>query len=289
MAQPRRRSVLITGSASGFGRGLVTALLKKDFDVIATLRAADRRRGLFAAELDRHPTLELLPLDVADPEQRRAAAEHIAATRGGLDVLINNAGYGLLGALEDVGEAQLRSQMEVNFFGLAGMIRDFLPLLRRAKGRIINVSSVLGYAGFPLSSAYCASKFAVEGLSEALYHELRPHGVQVALVEPGGFRTKFAENCVWGERSEREDSPYRVQTDNFRRMRTRRLGRPGAPPSKVVAAIVRLASVDCMPLRTRVGLDAAGMNLLKRVLPRNAGDSLMAKLYGRIFLKSLAN
>jgi NAD(P)-dependent dehydrogenase (short-subunit alcohol dehydrogenase family) len=191
------RRALVTGSSTGIGRLAVSELLRRGWSVLATMRRADERRDLFAEELAANPgTLEVMSLDVADAGERAAVAAHVMET-GVLDCLINNAGYGLFGALEDLSEEQLRRQFEVNFFGAALLTRDLLPALRRCGGSVLLVSSVLGRTGFPLTSGYCASKYALEGLGEALYYELQPLGVRVGIVEPGGRRTRFGDNVEW--------------------------------------------------------------------------------------------
>src|SRR5262245_19631363 len=193
------KTILITGCSSGFGRLVIPEFLREGWHVIATMRDAANRKGIFNEELNGYrDALSLLSLDVTNEAERAAAKNFIEEKFGGkLDCLVNNAGYGLFGAVEDLSEAQIREQMEVNFFGLVLLTQMLLPQLRKASGRIINLSSVLGFTGMPMSAMYCASKFAVEGFSEGLYHELKPHGVQVALVEPGAFRTNFAEKLTW--------------------------------------------------------------------------------------------
>lgn len=275
---------LITGASSGFGRLLVTAFLRNGWIVIGSMRNAAQRADLFADELhSASDRLHLLSLDVANEGERTAAAEFIASKFGGrLDCLINNAGYGVFGALEDVSEEQLRALMEVNFFGLVLLSRQLLPCLRAAHGRVINISSVLGYMGMPLSSLYCASKYAVEGISEALRYELQPHGVQVALVEPGAFRTSFGSNQQWAENSADESSPYFTQSQAFRRFRERRATGPGNPPDPVIAAILRLAATTNMPLRVRCGRDAGFAWALKRLLPEQLFTGLMSAVFNRM-------
>src|SRR5437868_4806455 len=215
------KTVLITGTSTGFGHALVPRFLNVGWTVLATMRNAESRQDLYKDEAAKTADrLFIINLDVAAAEDRAAVAQFIDNRFDGrLDCLVNNAGFGLFGALEDVSEAQIRNQMEVNFFGLVLLTRQLLPHLRRARGRIINVSSVLGYTGMPLSALYAASKFAVEGLSESLDYELRPHGVQVAIVEPGGFRTGFRSNLAYGEKSFDESSAYSSQFAAFTRYR----------------------------------------------------------------------
>lgn len=272
------KSVLVTGASSGFGRDVVTALLGRGFRVVAAMRAAAARRSLFAEELARYAgALEIVELDVTCAAERDAVVA-LAEARG-LDGLVNNAGYGLFGALEDVSEAQLRDQMEVNFFGLALLTKALLPTLRRSRGFIVNLSSSFGTTAFPLTSAYCASKFAVEGFSEALYHELGPHGVRVHIVEPGGHRTRFAANTRWGEGSE---GAYAARTRAYRALHARLSSGAGTPPDAVVRAIVDLAVNPRSLLRVQVGRDARALGALRALLPDVVALPVLRYALGRL-------
>ena len=279
------KTVLITGTSTGFGHALVPRFLDAGWTVLATMRNAESRQDLFKDEaaktVDR---LFIINLDVADAEDRAAVAQFIDNRFDGrLDCLVNNAGFGLFGALEDVSEAQIRNQMEVNFFGLVLLTRQLLPHLRRARGRIINVSSVLGYTGMPLSALYAASKFAVEGLSESLDYELRPHGVQVAIVEPGGFRTGFRSNLAYGAKSFDESSAYRSQFAAFKRYREARETGPGNSIDPVVDAVMQLAAANKMPLRVRCGKDAKAGYAAKRILPEGLYRAVLSKVFNKLF------
>ncbi|MDB4968634.1 MAG: SDR-family protein [Myxococcales bacterium] len=278
------RTSLVTGSSSGFGRGLVSALLARGWKVYATLRDADARAGDFAADREAHgDRLVLLALDVTDGAQRDAVARRVAAD-GSLDCLVNNAGYAQFGALEDLDEAQLRRQLEVNFFGAALLTRALLPALRAARGSVLNVSSVFGFSGFPLTGAYCASKYALEGLSESLYYELAPHGVRVGLVEPGGFRTRFGASVEWGHA---ENAVYGAQTRGYRKLHAKIGARPnGTPPDAVIATLVRLAEARRVPLRTVVGRDALATALLQRLVPEWLRAPATGALLGRLFQRA---
>jgi NAD(P)-dependent dehydrogenase (short-subunit alcohol dehydrogenase family) len=278
---------LVTGCSSGFGKDIVAGLLAEGWTVVATMRGADKRAALFADETKAYPDrLKLLDLDVTDPARRKAAAEFVAGL-GGLDLLVNNAGIGVMGALEDVSEDLLRRQFEVNFFGAALLTRELLPALRRSKGKVIMLSSILGRQSFPLGSAYCSSKFALEGLSESLAYELSPHGVQVCLVEPGGFRTKMADNTVWGEKYGDKSSPYALQNANLGLMRDAMMAKPGASPEIVARRIVALAGMRKMPRRAAVGKDAVGLIALTSVLPDSVISFLFTRLYDKLFLKEV--
>ncbi len=233
------------------------------------MRNVESRRSQFSAELTQFPgALVLHELDVTDAAARSRTASLIEQSfEGKLDALVNNAGFGLFGAVEDLGEAQIRAQMEVNVFGLILLTQALLPALRAAKGRVINLSSLVGTQALPLMSLYCTSKFAVEGFSEALYYELKKQGVQVAMVKPGGHRTKFGANLTWGERSLSTTSIYTDDTAAFRAMLAQSLEQDGPPPDGVVRKIVSLLERRGMPLRNRVGSDAIGVHLLRSLMP----------------------
>ncbi len=279
------KTALVTGCSSGFGKDIVSGLLAEGWTVIATMRDSKKREKLLSSELKDHPgRLHVCELDVTDAAHRRAAASFVDSL-GRLDLLVNNAGLGVMGALEDLSEAQLRRQFEVNFFGAALLTRELLPALRLARGKVIMVSSILGRQSFPLASAYCSSKFALEGLSESLAYELSPHGVQVCLVEPGGFRTRMADNTVWGEKYGDSSSPYARQNASLRRMREKMLAKPGASCEIVARRIVALAGMKRMPRRAAVGRDSVAMIALAAVLPDRAISFLFTRLYDRLLLK----
>lgn len=264
------QTVLITGCSSGFGYEMALSFLKEGWTVIATLRDAEARRIVFQELTEGfRDRLHVVSLDVTNAEDRRRVAGWIESEHSAsLHCLINNAGYGHFGALEDISEAQLRAQFEVNFFGLALLTRELLPYLRRAQGRIVNISSVLGTIGLPLTSSYCASKFAVEGLTESLYYELAPHGVQVSLIEPGGFRTQFMENSRWGEPSVDHSSAYALQTKNYQKLRDDFMARQKVYRGGIGAIALRLMRTSRMPLRVTVGTDAKLTAWGLRLLPR---------------------
>lgn len=180
------RTALVTGASSGIGEAVVKRLLKDGYRVFAAARRLDRMAELKALGA------KLLYLDLTDDATIVAAMEVIRADSGRIDALINNAGYGAYGALEEVPLAEARRQMEVNLFGQARLIQLALPMMRaQKKGRIVNVSSVGGRFGEPFGSWYHASKFALEGLSDCLRMELAPLGLKVIVVEPGAIKTEW--------------------------------------------------------------------------------------------------
>jgi len=181
---------LISGCSSGFGRALAEAALERGESVLATAR----RPESLAALTDRFGArVRTRALDVTQPEQVHAVVQEARDCFGRLDVLVNNAGYGMQGAIEDVPEDEARKLFETNVFGVLSLTRAALPLMRAQRsGHIVNISSVGGRTSAPLIGLYSATKFAVEGLSVALSAELAPHGIRVTVVEPGAFATQFA-------------------------------------------------------------------------------------------------
>jgi NAD(P)-dependent dehydrogenase (short-subunit alcohol dehydrogenase family) len=179
------KTVLITGASSGIGEASAKYFAQKGWNVAATMRCPN----------DRWAQVQnvIVPLlDVTDERTIASAIQETVTQFGAIDVLVNNAGYGLTGPLEGISFQQLNQQFETNVFGLVAVIQQTLPLMRHQRnGTIINVSSIGGRVAFPFASAYHASKFAVEGLSESLRFELKQHGIRVKLVEPGGIKTDF--------------------------------------------------------------------------------------------------
>jgi len=181
-----KKTIFITGASSGFGRETVKLFHQKGWNVVATMRSPDSSfadlEGVLAARLD-----------VTDKASIGSAVAAAVQRFGGIDVLVNNAGYGTLGALEAAADTVIRDQFEVNVFGLIEVTRAVLPGMRaRRSGVVVNVSSVGGRVTFPYCTLYHATKFAVEGLTESLQYELNPLGIRLKIVEPGGYRTNFA-------------------------------------------------------------------------------------------------
>jgi NAD(P)-dependent dehydrogenase (short-subunit alcohol dehydrogenase family) len=208
MSKSQQLTILITGATAGIGRHAAIHLSARGHRVIATGRNEQILAQLKAA----HPAIETLRLDVTSADSIAAAREAVDALTGGrgVDVLVNNAGYGLVGPMEEISDADLRAQFETNVFGLVAVTRAFVPGMRaRGFGRVINISSVGGRMVFPFFGAYNATKFAVEAMSDAMRMELRAFGIHVVLVEPGVIKTEFADRSMsFVDRYRRPDSPY---------------------------------------------------------------------------------
>lgn len=281
------RKVLITGATSGFGKLLVEAFLKNGDTVIATGRNISSRKEVFESERKNYgDKIFEVTMDVTNKTEIDSALNTVEAKFGNIDILINNAGYGLFGALEDLEEQEIRYQMEVNFFGTVNITKSFLPLLRKSKGKIFNFSSVFGFMGFPLTGLYCASKYAVEGLTESLRGELAPHGVQVCLIEPGGYRTNFGTNLAWSQKN--PASIYRQQFNNYKSLHQKISQRKPQQPSEVSEGILKLSNKNRLPMRKVYGKDGFMSHLLKRCLPSAIYFGIMDTVFKKVFMRRAA-
>jgi NAD(P)-dependent dehydrogenase (short-subunit alcohol dehydrogenase family) len=186
------KCVLITGASTGIGRVTAEFFAARGWNVAATMRSPER------SDLgEHHANIRLVRLDVTDPASVEAAVAETIGAFGAIDVVVNNAGYGLVGPFEAQSDEQLRRQFDTNVFGMMNVIRAVLPHMRERKsGRIINVASIGGRMSLPLYSAYCSTKWAVEGFSEALSYELRQHNIKIKIIEPGFIKTDFFDRSL---------------------------------------------------------------------------------------------
>ncbi|MFH1450751.1 MAG: SDR family oxidoreductase, partial [archaeon] len=207
-----KKVILITGSSSGMGLEAALLLAKKH-TVYATLHSLDSEKEVQARAKKEGVALKCLELDVTKPASVGKAIDTIIGKEGRVDVLINNAGFGVVSPFEMVSEADFTRQFDVNFYGYVRCIQEVLPHMRKQKaGTIINVSSVAGVAGFGFWSAYVSTKFAVEGLTECLKAEVQPFGIDVKMIEPGPVATKFDKDMIKGNRKV-ENNPYLKSLD----------------------------------------------------------------------------
>ena len=242
---------LVTGCSSGISRAVAVAALARGYRVVATARDVSQVADLAAGEPARALSL---PLDVTRPEQVAAAVAEAECVFGAIDVLVNNAGYGYLAAIEEGEDAEVRGLFETNFFGLVAMTKAVLPGMRaRRRGHVINISSMTGLVGNPGAGYYAASKFAVEGLSEALRKELAPFGIRVTLVEPGAFRTDWSGRSM--RQTRRPIEAYAEHVGTRRAMIQDLDGKQTGDPRRAAQAILMLAELDDPPLRLLLGRD----------------------------------
>jgi NADP-dependent 3-hydroxy acid dehydrogenase YdfG len=244
----------VTGSSTGFGRILAQQLLERGEIVVATARKPEQLKDLGNNYSDRILTLKL---DVTKPEEVRESVNKAIATFGRIDVLVNNAGYGTMGAIEEVSDAIVRQQYETNVFGLLDVTRTVLPQMRKQRsGHILNLSSVGGVVSFPGSGIYCSTKFAVEAISEALAKEVAPLGIKITIVEPGAFRTDFNGRSLIMEEPKIAD--YEEVIGGFRQWIKDMDGKQPGDPAKAVAAMIQVVENNDPPLRLPLGADAVG-------------------------------
>lgn len=267
-------SVLITGCSSGIGRALADAFRDAGHDVWATARKPEDVEHLSAAGFTARQ------LDVNDEQALARLADELQTQLGGLDVLINNAGYGAMGPLLDGGVDALRQQFDTNVFAVVGVTRALFPLLRRARGLVVNIGSVSGVLVTPFAGAYCASKAAVHALSDALRLELAPFGIQVMQVQPGAIASQFASNAqrqadqvlaadsAWWPLREHVQARARASQDK---------PTPAAEFAKGVLAAVGKAPV---PPLVRLGNGSTALPLMARLLPRRLLDWALRKRFG---------
>lgn len=241
----------ITGASSGFGNAFARYALSKGYNVVATARNADKLETLRQEAPDQVLTLTL---DVTRPGDAERAVAAAIERFGAIDVLINNAGYAIVGTIEETPEAELRALMETNFFGAAAVTKAALPYMReRRSGAIVNISSMGGQMSFPTVGAYSATKFALEGYSEALAQEVRPFGIKVLIVEPGAFRTSLVSS---GDRFMPALDAYRELTAGIRQAMKDMDGTQAGDPTKAAAAIEKALDAETTPLRLALGADA---------------------------------
>lgn len=244
---------LITGVSSGLGRALAEEVLQRGDSVIGTLRKPEQLSEFERLAPGRaHGYL----LDVTHTNEVHKVVRQAIEAAGSIDVVVNNSGYGLTGAAEEVSDAEIRHQMETNFFGLVAVTQAALPFMRAQKrGHFINISSVAGYKGIVGMSIYSASKFAVEGFSESLALETAHLGINVTIVEPGAFRTNWSSNNAI-IRSAKVIDEYAATAGRIRSGLEKMNGHQENDPAKGAAAIIAVVDADTPPLRLPLGTDS---------------------------------
>jgi NAD(P)-dependent dehydrogenase (short-subunit alcohol dehydrogenase family) len=239
----------ITGCSTGFGRELAKIVLQRGYRAVITARDPSKIQDLKVGHENRALALRL---DVTNNAEVEDAVKRAQSAFGCIDVLVNNAGFGYVGAIEESDETDVRGMMETNFFGLTRMIHSVLPGMReRQHGSIVNISSIGGLVGFPGVGYYNATKFAVEGLSEALSKEVAPLGIKVLIVEPGPFRTDWAGRSL--KKSSQHIPEYAETAGSFRERITGRSGMQVGDPVRAGLAIVKALESEHTPLHLALG------------------------------------
>ena len=244
---------VVTGSSSGIGFETSLVLARNNFHTYATMRNPERGTKMTTVQSGENLPIKIIQLDVTSDKSVREAIQSILSESGRIDVLVNNAGFGLVGAFEELGMDEIKQQYETNFFGVIRVTQAVIPIMKEQKsGIIVNISSGAGRFGYPGGSAYVSTKFALEGLTESISYELEPFGIKVALVEPGFVRTNFSN--VIAKRSQEPDSVYSKMMEKMAgRMEEMRRN---ASSSELVANIVLEAVTTKNPnLRYLAGKD----------------------------------
>jgi NAD(P)-dependent dehydrogenase (short-subunit alcohol dehydrogenase family) len=276
-------TVLVTGATSGLGRAAAIHLAERGYRVFAAGRSGERRAALRETARERQLSLATLEMDVRDDGSVDRAMAQIEAAGASVDVLINNAGVAYVVPIEEIRIADLREQFEINVFGAVRVTQRVLPKMRaRGKGRIINMSSLAGRLAFPLFGAYSGSKFALEGMTDALRLEVYPFGIDVVLIEPGYIPTAMEQTAIELGSSYRENlehGPYAKVYRNF--IRAWRRGTSGTQTTAEDCARVILRAVRETPPRTRYTVTPGSQLMLwgKRLFPERLRDRLMRRTF----------
>ncbi len=285
MAAPTDFStVLITGGTDGLGRAAALLLAEQGYRVFAAGRSAEKRAALGAQARERHLPLETLEMDVCNDASVDRAVAEVHAKAGPIDVLVNNAGIAYIAVMEEVKMEDLRQQFETNFFGVVRATQRVLPeMRRRRRGRILNMSSVAGKVAIPLFGPYSSSKFALEGMSDALRLEVYPFGIDVVLIEPGYIPTNFQNTSVELSApyaAAADESPYDMIYGNFRRAWKASTQHVRYRPEDCARVILRALRDDPPRTRYTVTRRARLVSWAKRLLPDRAFDRRLIRAFG---------
>ncbi|MCM8711152.1 SDR family oxidoreductase [Clostridium sp. SYSU_GA19001] len=267
--------VLITGASSGIGQAIANTLMEKGYRVYGTSRNIKEENIIKAKSGSGF--LKMIPLDVRSDESVKAAVEYILQKEITIDILINNAGFGIAGSVEDTSPEEALSQFDTNFFGVLRMCRAVLPKMREQKqGLIINISSVAGLISIPFQSMYCASKYALEAMTEALRIEAKPFGIKVSLVEPGDTKTGFTQMRQYTAAS--YNSAYNLAfLKSIKKMEKDEQN--GPTPKLIVDAVLKIMNSKNPPIRIVAGFSYKTLVFLKRILPSRFVEFVVSRIY----------
>jgi NAD(P)-dependent dehydrogenase (short-subunit alcohol dehydrogenase family) len=254
-----QKVAVVTGSSSGIGFETALLLARNGFHTYASMRNLEKSKNITEIASAEKLPLQVVKLDVNDDRSVKDAIDKIVAEKNRIDVLVNNAGYGLFGSLEDVSIEEVKAQSETNFFGVIRVKQQVLPVMRKQKnsgGTIVNVSSVGGRIGIPGLSAYQSTKFALEGLTESMSYELEPFGIRVVIIEPGFIRTNILNSIVSAKKALDPKSPYFSQMQKMGNQFRSMIENTSSPPEEVAKVILQALTSENPQLRYTVGKDA---------------------------------
>jgi NAD(P)-dependent dehydrogenase (short-subunit alcohol dehydrogenase family) len=277
----KKKVAVVTGSSTGIGFETSLLLARNGFYTYATMRNLDKSKAITNITQKEKLSLEILQLDVTADKSVKEAINKITNEQERIDVLVNNAGFALVGAFEEISIEEFKEQYETNVFGVIRVTQAVLPIMRNQRGgTIVNISSIAGKIGFPLTSAYVSSKFALEGLTESMAYEIEQFGIKVILIEPGVIKTNFNNNLKIGKRvAKNQNSSYKEMTQK-RITGFQPRFESGIPPVDVAKVILKaITSENLSKLRYLVGNDA--FKLIK--IRNNISD----KEFGKLVIKSV--
>jgi NAD(P)-dependent dehydrogenase (short-subunit alcohol dehydrogenase family) len=255
---------VVTGSSSGIGLATSLALARNGYLTYATMRNLAKRNSFESIADKQHLPIRVVQLDVTDENSIKSAIESILSEAGRIDLLVNNAGYVLTGAFEDIGINEIKALYETNVFGVIRVTQAVLPIMRKqGSGRIINISSGAGRIGYPGGSAYVSSKFALEGLSESMAYEIEQFGIRTVLVEPGFVRTKIGENMAISKKTQDPNSPY-SQMMQMMSSNQERMLENGSDADPVASVVAEAATAKEPNFRYLAGKDVQQMMAAKK-------------------------
>jgi len=265
----RQKVAIVTGSSSGIGYATSLMLARKGFYTYASARNIDKSASLQSIANAESLPLKLIQLDVTDDSSAKDALEKIVLERGRIDVLVNNAGYALFGAFEDLSLDEIKAQFETNFFGVIRVTQHVLHIMRKQGGGVIvNVSSINGLIAFPVISAYVSTKFAIEGLSESIAYELEPFGIKVILIEPGVIGSNFMKGSVLPKKALDPKSPYSELVQKVSvKTNSQHEDKNATQPQEVANTIIQAISTEKPEFRYVVGNDAVGLLEARKNMP----------------------
>ena len=249
-----QKVALVTGSSSGIGYETSLALARANYFTYATMRNTGKAGPIQKIAKKENLNLDVIELDIDKEESIKSAVKKIIEQKGRIDVLVNNAGYGIFGCVEDITMDELRAQFQTNFFGVVKLIQEVAPIMRKqGSGIIVNVSSVAGRIGFPGTPAYISSKFALEGLSECMRYEMSPFGIKTIIIEPGVIKTNFLSSMKIAKG--KPDSPYKEITEKVVNG-IKMMAELATPPIEVANTIMKAIEAENPLPRYVVGSDA---------------------------------
>jgi short-subunit dehydrogenase len=280
-ANNTKRVAIVTGSSSGIGYETVLALSKNDIITYATMRDTRKGSSILNESQSKNLPIKVIELDVDDDRSVEKAIEKIMINENRIDILVNNAGFGLIGAAEDLSSEEIYNQFNTNVFGVYRTIRNVLPVMRNQReGMIINISSINGFVATPYSSAYIASKFAIEGLTQSLRLELRNFGIKVTAVEPGAINTNIIKNgfhLAKRIQKENSDSAFEKLTKDMVQ-RSKEMIVNGTHPQIVANLIVQIVNTKEPKIKYPIGEDAEKILNLRNKMSDKEFEEFLARL-----------